>query len=129
MNLNKLISENIKCFTPQNVVKELIFINSIYNEYIANVNLYINSIYNIIREINTLYQNLYCFCLTKVNGYDILSSVGYIFIYIIRYLENIKTQWYLYSLKLQSCFNNMRKYTSQLMVKLGPEDHLGTFRY
>lgn len=116
--LEELISRNLKYLTPQSIVNELTYVNKVYKLYLTEVDYYIDSLENTIRVVDMFYKHIYNLCLQTINGFTLLSNVGYIFIFTIRYLEYVKKRWYLYTLRYKTFFNTFNKYTSQFVLKV-----------
>ena len=126
MDSEKLLSQNIKNITPSSIINELKHVNVVYENYIAEVESFIDSLDDIVRDIDSFYKKIYILCLSKINGLEVLSNVGHIFIYIIRYLKNIKHNWIRYNLRLHTFLNILKKYTSQIVFRINTyNDHNG----
>jgi hypothetical protein len=115
--LELLVSKNIKSFSPDNILSELDRIKTIFKNYVNEVNEYINNLGNIIIKLNIFYRNIYNLCLKSINGINLFSNTGYLIIIIMRYVQNIKSQWVYYHLRLNVFYNNLNKYTSQFLSK------------
>lgn len=117
-HVEELISKNIQYLKPNLILDELSHVIKFYKLYITEVDNYILNIDNTVREVKMFYNQIYNLCLQKINGFSLLSNVGFIFIFIIRYLEHIRNQWNFYIMRFKVFFSTFNKYVSQFVLKV-----------
>lgn len=111
MSLEMFLAENLKYFTPLNVVAELQAINRTYDNYNRDIMSYIRTFDNLVNEIDDLYKHLYTQCMSKTNGLDLFSRYGFVLVNVLREISRRKTEWVIYHMKFKSFLNKHKNNT------------------
>lgn len=114
--IEKTIAENIKVFSPQNLQKELLFINKVYEDYKKDVTAYVKSIDELLLDLNDIYKEVYFQCLDRIGGLNFFTGYGYVIMQVAKKLMYLKTEWSIHEKRLQSFINKLKKTTSKFIM-------------
>lgn len=116
--LEKTLAENLRLFTPENIIRELLYTNRVYDYYNKKLISYVQSIEDVLVELNETYKDVYFKCVSKPppGGQDFFSAYGYVLIKVAKKLQIMKTQWSIYQARFQIFLNSLRSTTSQFIM-------------